>query len=67
LSVNSRRNCFIESNPGLRGDRTTIHRNLCICLLCAEILLVCGLDATENGAVCATVAGFLGPILRNSV
>jgi hypothetical protein len=44
---------------GLRGDRTTIHRNLCICLLCAEILLVFGLDATENAGLCATVAGFL--------
>ena len=28
---------------GLRGERTTIHRNLCLCLLLAEILLLAGL------------------------
>ena len=44
---------------GLRGDRTTIHRNLCISLCLAEILLLSGLDATENANLCSFVAGFL--------
>ncbi|XP_059081671.1 adhesion G protein-coupled receptor L2-like isoform X2 [Tigriopus californicus] len=45
--------------PGLRGERTTIHLNLCFCLLFAEILLLSGLDATSNPGVCGTIAGFL--------
>ena len=49
--------CFLFS--GLRGDRTTIHRNLCISLCLAEILLLAGLDATDNSAVCSVIAGFL--------
>ena len=44
---------------GLRTDRTIIHRNLCISLLLAELLLVVGLDATSNPALCGVVAGFL--------
>ena len=44
---------------GLRTDRTTIHRNLCLCLLLAELLLLIGLDATDNPGLCGTVAGFL--------
>lgn len=47
------------NNLGLRGERTTIHVNLCFCLLLAEILLLSGLDATENAGVCGTIAGFL--------
>lgn len=44
---------------GLKSDRTTIHRNLCICLLAGEFLLVIGLDATSNAALCGVIAGFL--------
>lgn len=44
---------------GLKGDRTVIHRNLCICLLIAEILLVSGLNSTGNKEICSFVAGFL--------
>ncbi len=48
---------------GLRGERTTIHRNLCLCLLLAEVLLLAGLDnADESGDVsagCAVVAALL--------
>lgn len=44
---------------GLRTDRTTIHRNLCLTLLLAELLLVVGLDATENPTLCGFVAGCL--------
>ena len=41
---------------GLRGERTTIHRNLCLCLLVAELLLLFGLDATANAGACVAVA-----------
>ena len=44
---------------GLRGDRTTIHRNLCISLCLAEILLLSGLDATDNANLCSVIAGSL--------
>ena len=44
---------------GLRTDRTTIHRNLCLNLLLAELLLVIGLDQTQNPALCGVIAGFL--------
>ena len=44
---------------GLRTDRTTIHRNLCLNLLLAELLLVIGLDQTGNSALCGVIAGFL--------
>ena len=38
---------------------TAIHRHLCICLCLAEIVLLAGLDATQNKAVCGMVAGVL--------
>ena len=44
---------------GLKSERTTIHRNLCLSLLLAELLLVTGLDATENATLCGLIAGFL--------
>ena len=44
---------------GLKSERTTIHRNLCLSLLLAELLLLSGLDATENPALCGVIAGFL--------
>lgn len=44
----------------LRHDfRFVIHRNLCLNLLVAEILLLAGLDATENADLCLSIAVFL--------
>ena len=50
---------IILNQTGLRGDRTTIHRQLCISLAAAELLLLSGLDATDNPKLCAVIAGFL--------
>lgn len=47
--------------PGfpLQSDRTTIHKNLCVCLLIAEVLFVCGIGQTNQRIVCGIVAGLL--------
>ncbi|XP_034936070.1 latrophilin Cirl-like isoform X1 [Chelonus insularis] len=44
---------------GLKSDRTTIHKNLCVCLLIAEVLFVCGIGQTDQRIVCGVVAGLL--------
>ncbi|CAH1982600.1 unnamed protein product [Acanthoscelides obtectus] len=44
---------------GLKSDRTTIHCNLCLCLLLAEVLFLVGINQTENRIVCGVIAGFL--------
>ncbi|XP_070164592.1 latrophilin Cirl isoform X5 [Polyergus mexicanus] len=44
---------------GLKSDRTTIHKNLCMCLLIAEILFVCGIGQTNQRVLCGIVAGLL--------
>ncbi|KAK9889492.1 hypothetical protein WA026_004771 [Henosepilachna vigintioctopunctata] len=44
---------------GLKGDRTTIHCNLCICLLFAEFLFLLGIEQTENKLACGIIAGAL--------
>ncbi|XP_066246898.1 latrophilin Cirl-like isoform X1 [Euwallacea similis] len=44
---------------GLKSDRTTIHCNLCTCLLIAEIIFLVGIDRTGNRIFCGVVAGFL--------
>jgi hypothetical protein len=43
----------------LQSDRTTIHKNLCVCLLIAEVLFVCGIGQTNQRIVCGIVAGLL--------
>ncbi|XP_022238293.1 latrophilin Cirl-like isoform X1 [Limulus polyphemus] len=43
----------------LNGDRTTIHKNLCICLLIAEAVFLIGIDQTHTKAFCGIVAGLL--------
>lgn len=45
--------------PFFQSDRTTIHKNLCVCLLIAEILFVCGIGQTNQRIVCGIVAGLL--------
>ncbi|XP_014209550.1 latrophilin Cirl isoform X2 [Copidosoma floridanum] len=44
---------------GLKSDRTTIHKNLCVCLLIAEVLFICGIEQTSQRIVCGVVAGLL--------
>ncbi|RZB40519.1 latrophilin Cirl [Asbolus verrucosus] len=41
------------------SDRTTIHCNLCICLLIAELIFLIGIGQTENKILCGVIAGFL--------
>ncbi|XP_014249876.1 latrophilin Cirl-like isoform X3 [Cimex lectularius] len=44
---------------GLKSDRTTIHKNLCICLLIAEVLFVAGVGKTDQAILCGIIAGLL--------
>lgn len=43
----------------LKSDRTTIHTNLCICLLAAELLFVFGINQSRYSVLCGIVAGLL--------
>ncbi|XP_076348253.1 adhesion G protein-coupled receptor L2-like isoform X2 [Tachypleus tridentatus] len=43
----------------LWGLRNTIHLNLCICLMIGELLLVFGIDKTQNMVMCSVIAGFM--------
>ncbi|KAL1286040.1 Latrophilin-like protein [Trichinella pseudospiralis] len=43
----------------LRGARTTIHLNLCICLLIGQLLFVFGVGQAKNEILCRSVAAFL--------
>ncbi|XP_021940476.1 latrophilin Cirl isoform X4 [Zootermopsis nevadensis] len=43
----------------LKSDRTTIHKNLCVCLLVAEVLFLAGISQTDKPIVCGIVAGLL--------
>lgn len=43
----------------LESDRTVIHKNLCTCLLVAEIVFVAGITQTSQRVVCGVVAGLL--------
>ncbi|XP_038066887.1 adhesion G protein-coupled receptor L1-like isoform X2 [Patiria miniata] len=40
----------------LQNDRNTIHKNLCVCLLIAEIIFMAGIDQASRGAMCTVVA-----------
>ncbi|XP_050720067.1 adhesion G protein-coupled receptor L1-like isoform X2 [Eriocheir sinensis] len=44
---------------GLKSDRTTIHKNLCVCLLIAETVFLAGINQTDKPVVCGVVAGLL--------
>lgn len=50
---------FLTHGFSLQSDRTTIHKNLCMCLLIAEILFVCGIGQTNQRVLCGIVAGLL--------
>ncbi|XP_064477138.1 latrophilin Cirl-like isoform X2 [Ornithodoros turicata] len=43
----------------IESDRTVIHKNLCICLLIAEVVFVAGISQTAQRVVCGLVAGLL--------
>uniref|UniRef100_A0A1B6DWT0 Latrophilin Cirl n=1 Tax=Clastoptera arizonana TaxID=38151 RepID=A0A1B6DWT0_9HEMI len=44
---------------GLKSDRTTIHKNLCVCLLIAEVLFLAGIGQTDQAILCGVVACLL--------
>ncbi|XP_017774015.1 PREDICTED: latrophilin Cirl isoform X3 [Nicrophorus vespilloides] len=44
---------------GLKSDRTTIHSNLCVCLLIAEVLFLAGIGRTENQIACGVIAAVM--------
>ncbi|XP_047036956.1 latrophilin Cirl isoform X4 [Helicoverpa zea] len=48
--------CF---RNGKQSDRALIHKNLCACLLVAEVVFLAGIDKTDNRIFCGVVAGLL--------
>ena len=50
---------FTLCHRQLKSDRNTIHKNLCLCLLLAEIVFLSGINATHDRIVCGLVAGLL--------
>eukprot|EP00057_Strongylocentrotus_purpuratus_P020546 XP_011675020.1 PREDICTED: latrophilin-2 isoform X5 [Strongylocentrotus purpuratus] len=40
----------------LQSDRTTIHKNLCLSLIMAEVIFVAGITQTANKTFCAVIA-----------
>ncbi|XP_070563629.1 adhesion G protein-coupled receptor L2-like isoform X2 [Ptychodera flava] len=47
--------CF----KNLQSDRNTIHKNLCVCLLIAEVLFMAGIAQFEKELMCTIIAAFL--------
>ncbi|KAL0810102.1 hypothetical protein ABMA28_010908 [Loxostege sticticalis] len=43
----------------MKSDRVLIHKNLCACLLIAEVVFMWGIDQTENRVLCGVIAGTL--------
>ncbi|KAL3868658.1 hypothetical protein ACJMK2_041436 [Sinanodonta woodiana] len=43
----------------LQSDRNTIHKNLVLCLMIAELIFLFGIAQTSNQTVCAVIAGLL--------
>ncbi|XP_026733684.1 latrophilin Cirl isoform X4 [Trichoplusia ni] len=50
---------FMCFKNGKQTDRALIHKNLCACLLVAEIVFLAGIDKTQNRIFCGVVAGLL--------
>lgn len=48
--------CFFKN---LQCDRNTIHKNLCLSLMMAEIVFLVGINLTQYKIVCGIVAGLL--------
>ena len=43
----------------LQSDRITIHKNLCACLLVAELIFMFGIEWTTHRVVCGLIAALL--------
>ena len=43
----------------LQCERNTLHKNLCVCLLAAEMVFVTGIDKTHNQLLCTSIAVLL--------
>ncbi|XP_063542815.1 latrophilin Cirl isoform X3 [Cydia strobilella] len=43
----------------MKSDRVLIHKNLCACLLIAEVVFMCGIDQTQDRVLCGIIAGLL--------
>ncbi|XP_075986920.1 calcium-independent receptor for alpha-latrotoxin isoform X4 [Anticarsia gemmatalis] len=50
---------FMCFRNGKQSDRALIHKNLCFCLLVAEIVFLAGIDKTQNRIFCGLIAGVL--------
>ncbi|XP_076371327.1 latrophilin Cirl-like isoform X3 [Tachypleus tridentatus] len=44
---------------GSQSDRTIIHKNLCLCLLVAELVFAAGVNQTHLQTLCGLIAGLL--------
>ncbi|XP_077288150.1 latrophilin Cirl-like [Arctopsyche grandis] len=44
---------------GMKSDRVTIHKNLCACLLIAELIFMFGIEWTTHRVVCGIIAVLL--------
>ncbi|XP_054920461.1 latrophilin Cirl-like isoform X4 [Dermacentor andersoni] len=49
----------LQAFRSLKGERVTIHKNACLCLLLTEALLASGLGGHPQRVVCGVLAGFL--------
>ncbi|KAM3959999.1 calcium-independent receptor for alpha-latrotoxin isoform 4-T4 [Aphomia sociella] len=47
--------CF----KNMKSDRVLIHKNLCWCLLIAEVVFMAGIDQTQDRILCGLIAGLL--------
>ncbi|XP_049881635.1 latrophilin Cirl isoform X2 [Pectinophora gossypiella] len=43
----------------MKSDRVLIHKNLCACLLIAEVVFMLGIDQTQDRILCGVIAGLL--------
>ncbi|XP_073958866.1 calcium-independent receptor for alpha-latrotoxin isoform X5 [Choristoneura fumiferana] len=43
----------------MKSDRVLIHKNLCACLLIAEVVFMLGIDQTQDRILCGIIAGLL--------
>lgn len=50
---------FALCGSQFKSDRATIHKNLCLCLLVAEVIFLAGVNATHDRIGCSVVAGLL--------
>lgn len=51
----------------MKGDSVTVHRNIFLCLLLTEIVLVTGLEQTWQPILCAVLAALLDYLLLATI